>query len=111
MNILFIIFQFLAFIGYILAAPALYKTRQLSIKNIFILFFWLNITWPIFFYKFGKDLIIYIKILAVLLSLYIMMLLSIFISKLGVLFAVKAAAIANNLLFRYLIQPIFFLGG
>ena len=63
------------------------------------------------FHKFGKDSTTYVKILAVLLSLYIAIPLSIFIFKLGVLFIVKIIAITNNPLSKYLIQPIFFLGG
>ena len=101
----------MVFIGYILVILALYKSHQLFIKDIFILFFWLNIIWPIFFYKFKKDLIIYIKVLAVLLFLYIIILFFVFVFKLNILFVVKAIITANNPLFRYLIQPVFLLGG
>ena len=110
-NISSITFQSLAPTRYTLAAPALYKSRQLSIKGISIPFSWLSTIWPIFFHKFGKDLITYVKVLAVLLFLYIVTPLSIFIFKLGVLFAVKAVVAANSPLFRYLIQPVFLLGG
>ena len=103
LNVLFIIFQSLAPIGYTLVIPILYKSCQLSIKGIFILFSWLNITWPIFFYKFGKDLTTCIKVLIILLSLYTVILFFIFIFKLGVLFIVKVIIIANSPLPRYLI--------
>ena len=108
LNVLFIIFQSLVFIKYILVILILYKSRQLFIKGIFILFFWLSMIQPISFYKFGKDLIIYIKILMVLLSLYIIILFSVFIFKLGILFTVKVVITINNPLFRHLIQPVFF---
>ena len=108
-NILFIIFQSLAPTGYTLVAPALYKSRQLFIKNISILFSWLSMIWPIFFHKSGKDSTTYIKILAILLSLYIVTPLSVFVFKLGVLLAIKATTIANSPLLRHLIQPVFLL--